>query len=66
LMDRLQLDEYHIRFPWHVKQVSVAGSDLSVFYIPVSRSRWTLRNFCRGLVSRSGARRLPIVHSAQN
>ncbi|MDZ4657291.1 MAG: class I SAM-dependent methyltransferase [Bythopirellula sp.] len=61
LLDRTQLAEYHIRFPWHVKQVPLAGSDVLIYYVPESLKRRSISNLSRGLAHSWGQRRLPIV-----
>jgi predicted O-methyltransferase YrrM len=64
LLDREVLAEYHIRFPWHVKQMSFAGDQILVYYIPESLKGRTIRNLSREFVNSWGNRRLPVLSRA--
>ena len=61
LLDREVLAEFHIRFPWHVKQVPLADDQVLIYYIPESLKGRTLRNLSRELAHSWGNRRQPII-----
>lgn len=66
LLSRELLSKYGISFPWHIKQVSLAGSQVLIYYVPESLKTITLRNFSRRLVRSWGNRRLPVITSSVN
>lgn len=64
LLDRARLAEYRIRFPAHVKQVSLADSRVLIYYVPESLKQPTLRNFSRRIIRSWGSRSLPVLTSS--